>query len=106
MVDSASPGRRCRARICGALHADAAARSVFEQDLHLFSILTMRRGRRRRMQHRARAIVLGTIFAAFALQAALLASFSFWPLLRDPDYGNRIVRLETLVGEHPNRPLL
>jgi len=58
------------------------------------------------MQNRARAIVLGAIVAALALQALLLASFSFWPLLRDPDYGNRLVRLETLVHEHPTRPLL
>jgi hypothetical protein len=58
------------------------------------------------MQNRARAIVLGAIVAAVALQVALLASFSFWPLLRDPDYGNRIVRLHALVRESPQRPLL
>jgi hypothetical protein len=61
---------------------------------------------RRRADTRARAIVLGGIFVFLALQAGLSAAMSSWPVLRDPDYGNRIVRLEALVREHPRKPLL
>jgi hypothetical protein len=64
------------------------------------------RTRRRQADTRARTIVLGGLVVFLVLQVGLSAAMSSWPVLRDPDYGNRIARLEALVRAHPRRPLL
>ena len=66
----------------------------------------MRRARRKHAETRARAVVLGGFLVFIILQVGLGAAMSSWPVLRDPDYGNRIVRLEALVRAHPRRPLV
>jgi hypothetical protein len=66
----------------------------------------MYRTPRRHAETRARAIVFGGLLAFLALQVGLSAAMSSWPVLRDPDYGNRLVRLDALVREHPRKPLL
>jgi hypothetical protein len=55
---------------------------------------------------RARAIVLGLPLTFVILQLALSTATSRWAVLRDPDYGNRLARLEALVRADPDAPLL
>ena len=55
---------------------------------------------------RARVAVVGALAVFTALQLGLRTAMSYWPVLRDPDWGNRIVRLDELVDAKPHKPLL
>ena len=55
---------------------------------------------------RARAVVVGALVVFIGLQLGLRAAMSYWPVLRDPDWGNRIVRLDELIDAQPPKPLL
>ena len=56
----------------------------------------------------ARSAIAWGIASFALLQVALFAAMSTkrWEILRDPDWGMRLNRLETRIKEHPERPLL
>src|SRR5579875_915448 len=65
------------------------------------------RSRRRRLTAHTRACLLwGLAFFAAAHLGMLVATQSFWPHLRDPEFGYKLSALRRQRAEDPNRPLL
>ncbi|MGH7169342.1 MAG: hypothetical protein ACRELF_03475 [Gemmataceae bacterium] len=65
------------------------------------------RGRKHRLTAQTRACLLwGLAFFAAAQTAMLIATQSYWPHLRDPEFGYKLSLLRTRRAEEPDRPLL
>ena len=65
------------------------------------------RGRKKRLAAQTRACLLwGLAFFAMAQAAMLIATQSYWPHLRDPEFGYKLSLLRTRRAEEPDRPLL
>ncbi|HTU23678.1 MAG TPA: hypothetical protein VMG10_36915 [Gemmataceae bacterium] len=63
--------------------------------------------RRQRLASHTRACLLwGLAFFAVAQAAMLIATQSYWPHLRDPEFGYKLSLLRTRRAEEPERPLL
>ena len=68
---------------------------------------TNRKRKKQRLAAHTRACVLwGLTFFATAHVGMLIATQTFWPHLRDPEYGYKLSSIRRQLREEPNRPLL
>src|SRR5487761_178673 len=65
------------------------------------------RGPKKRLAAQTRACLLwGLAFFAVAQVAMLIATQSYWPHLRDPEFGYKLSLLRRQRAEKPDQPLL
>jgi hypothetical protein len=63
--------------------------------------------RRRAFASAGRPILVWTLLFYLGFQVALTAITDHWlPVLRDPEYGHKLARLQTRLGERPGRELI
>ncbi len=79
-----------------------------ECDLAPMSLIIEAKPRRRqRLARQTRACLLWSLaFFAVAQTGMLIATQSYWPHLRDPEFGYKLTLLRKLRTEEPDRPLL